>query len=53
MATNSSVIRDAPPTKPPSTSGWPKISTALALLTLQPYKIEIESAIEWPYLEAI
>jgi len=48
IAENSSAFKEAPPTKPPSTSGLPKISAALLLLTLPPYNIEIAAAIVLP-----
>ena len=52
MAANSAAINEAPPTSPPSTSGWLNISFALAAFTLPPYKIETLSATSLPYLEA-
>jgi len=41
IAANSVAIKEAPPTKPPSTSGCEKSSFALAAFTLPPYKMEI------------
>jgi hypothetical protein len=42
---NSAGIRLAPPTNPPSTSDFPKISDAFEDFTLPPYNMETESAI--------
>ena len=42
MALNSDTIKEAPPTKPPSTSGCENISTALFAFTLPPYKMDID-----------
>ena len=44
MARNSSAASDAPPINPPSTSGMPNNSAALAALTLPPYRIGINAA---------
>ena len=52
MALNSVAFKAAPPTNPPSTSGWEKISIALAAFTLPPYNIEIWSATDKPYFAA-
>src|SRR6266540_1251971 len=49
MVINSSAFSEAPPTRPPSTSGQEKSSLALAALTLPPYKIEMASATDEPY----
>jgi len=53
MVANSAAIKEAPPTSPPSTSGWPNISFAFAAFTLPPYNMEILSAISVPYLDAM
>jgi len=52
MAKKSSAFSDAPPIKPPSTSGLEKISSAFAGFTLPPYSIETPLATSSPYLLA-
>lgn len=46
----SCATNEAPPTRPPSTSGQANISAALFAFTLPPYKIGIASAISRPCL---
>src|SRR6185312_12934961 len=45
MLRNSSAFSDAPPIRPPSTSGWVNSSRALPALTLPPYRIRKPPAI--------
>lgn len=52
MATNSAAFKDAPPTSPPSTSGWENSSAALAPFTLPPYRMLMLLATASPYLPA-
>src|SRR6185437_893167 len=54
IARNSSALSEAPPIRPPSTSGMAKSSAALLALTLPPYRIRVTAAIvaSWAAMRA-
>ena len=53
MALKSGAFNEAPPIKPPSTSGFEKSSFALPGLALPPYRMDVFSATSFQYLSAI